>query len=138
MRRLSTLLRKRDSPKAAKVISMFRNCILILLIVLLPIRTFASESMGLSMNQPILSIEKMVVGDASHCEMMQSESDNPNAPSEHHGKPACQVCSLCMAFAYIQPSISININHYSYQLAVRKVLLIDSASLALPIKPPIS
>jgi hypothetical protein len=117
---------------------MLRNCLIILLIALLPIRSWASERMGIQMAQPSHSMQSMADGDDNHCEMMQSEPNNPNSQSEHHDKPSCQVCSMCMAFAFIQPSISININHYSYQLAVRKILLIDSASLALPIKPPIS
>ena len=117
---------------------MLRNCLLILLIVLLPIRSWASERMGIQMAQQTQSMQTMTDGDDSHCEMMQSEPNIPNSQSEHHDKPSCKVCSMCMAFAFIQPSISININHPSYQLAVRKLLLIDSASLALPIKPPIS
>ena len=117
---------------------MLRNCLLILLIALLPIRSWASERMGIQMTQPTHSMQAMADGDESHCEMMLSEPNNSNSQSEHHDKPSCKVCSMCMAFAYIRPSISININHHSYQLAVRKILLIDSASLALPSKPPIS
>jgi len=117
---------------------MLRNCLLILLIALLPIRSWASERMGIQMAQPTHSMQAMADGDETHCEMMLSEPNNSNSQSEHHDKPSCKVCSMCMAFAYIRPSISININHHSYQLAVRKILLIDSASLALPSKPPIS
>jgi hypothetical protein len=117
---------------------MIKNYLIILLVVLVPIRSWASERMGIQMAQPTHSMQAMAHGDDSHCEMMQSEPNNPNSQSEHHDKPSCKVCSMCMAFAFIQPSISININHHSYQLAVRKTLLIDSASLALPIKPPIS
>ncbi len=117
---------------------MIRNYLIILLVVSMPIRSWASERMDIQMVQPTHSMQAIADGDDSHCEMMQSESDNPNSPPEHHDKLSCQVCSMCMAFAFIQPSISININHYSYQLAVQKILLIESASLALPIKPPIS
>lgn len=117
---------------------MVRNYLIILLVVLMPIRSWASERMSIQMAQPIHSMQAMADGDDSHCEMMQSEPNNPNSPPEHHDKPSCQVCSMCMAFAFIQPSISININHYSYQLAVQKILLIESAPLALPIKPPIT
>ena len=117
---------------------MVRNYLIILLVVLMPIRSWASERMGIQMAQPIHSMQAMADGDDSHCEMMQSEPNNPNSPPEHHDKPSCQVCSMCMSFAFIQPSITININHYSYQLAVQKILLIESAPLALPIKPPIT
>lgn len=117
---------------------MIRNFLLILLIISLPIRSWASERMGIQMAQLTHSMQAMADGDDSHCEMMQSEPNNPNSPLEHHDKPSCQVCSMCMSFAFIQPSISISINHYSYQLAVQKILLIESAPLALPIKPPIS
>ena len=117
---------------------MFRNCLLILLVVLLPIRSFASESMGLSMPQSEHSMQMMSEADASHCEMMGSSSPSSNSQSEHHDKPVCQACSLCMAFAFAVPSPLININKLSYHLVQREPLFIHSASLALPLKPPIS
>jgi len=116
---------------------MFRNCLLILLVVLLPIRSFASESMGFSMAQPTHSMAMMADSDASHCEMMQSSHSNQDSQSEQHDNPTCNACSLCMAFAFAVPSTTMNMNFYSHQLTVREVLLIDSASLALPLKPPI-
>ena len=116
---------------------MLRNYLLILLIVLLPIRTFASESMGLKMAQSTHSMEMMADDDFSHCEMMQSDSTSPHSQSEHHDKSACHECSLCMAFAFALPAIPLNTNDYSYQLAIRYILFIDSAPLALPLKPPI-
>jgi hypothetical protein len=116
---------------------MLRNCLLILLVALLPIRSFASESMGLSMPQSGHSMQMMTEADASHCEMMGSSSPSSNSQSEHHDKPVCQACSLCMAFAFTVPYTTMNMNFYSHQLTVREVLLIDSASLALPLKPPI-
>lgn len=116
---------------------MFRNFLLILMIVLLPIRTFASESMGLKMAQSTHSMEMMADGDFSHCEMMQSDSTSPHSQSEHNDKPACQACTLCMAFAFAVPAISLNTNDYSHQASIRYVLFIDSAPLALPLKPPI-
>ena len=115
---------------------MFRNSLLILLVLLLSIRSWASESMGLKMAQSTHSMEMMADGDFSHCEMMQSDS-SPHSQSEHHDKPACQACSLCMAFAFAVPAISLNTNDYSHQAAIRYVLFIDSAPLALPLKPPI-
>jgi len=116
---------------------MLRNSLLILLIVLMPIRTFASESMGLKMAKSTHSMEMMADSDFSHCEMMQPDSTGFYSQSEHHDKPACQACSLCMAFAFAVPAIPLNTNNYSRQLAIRYVLFIDNASLALPIKPPI-
>ena len=116
---------------------MLRNSLLILLIALLPIRTFASESMGLKMTQSTHSMEMMADDDVSHCEMMQSDFTSPHSQSEHHDKPACQACSLCMVFAFAVPAIPLNTNNHSHQLAIRYVLLIDNASLALPLKPPI-
>jgi hypothetical protein len=116
---------------------MFRNCLLILLVVLLPIRSFASESMGFSMAQPTHSMAMMADSDASHCEMMQSSHSNQDSQSEQYDNPTCNACSLCMAFAFVAPSTNMNMNFYSHQLTVREVLLIDSASLALPLKPPI-
>jgi hypothetical protein len=116
---------------------MFRNSLLILLVLLLPIRSWASESMGLKMAQSKHSMEMMANGDFSHCEMMQSDSTSPHSQSEHHDKPACQACILCMAFAFAVPAISLNTNDYSHQAAIRYVLFIDSAPLALPLKPPI-
>jgi len=117
---------------------MFRNCLLILLVALLPIRSWASESMGLKMAQPTHSMQMMAEGDASHCEMMQSSSTNSNSPSEQHDKPVCQACSLCMAFAFAVPTPLMNINQLSYQFVQPEPLFIHSALLALPIKPPIS
>ena len=116
---------------------MFRNSLLILLIFLLPIRSWASESMGLTMAESTHSMEMVTEGDFSHCEMMQSDSTSPHSHSEHHDKPACQACTLCMAFAFAVPLVSMNTNDYSHQLAMRNVLFIDSAPLALPLKPPI-
>jgi hypothetical protein len=116
---------------------MLRNCLLILLIALLPIRSWASESMGLKMVYPTHSMQMMADGDASHCEMMQSSPTNSNSQSEHNDKPVCQACSLCMAFAFTTPAIPMNVNFYSPHLIVREVLLIHSATLALPLKPPI-
>ena len=117
---------------------MFRNCLLILLVVLLPIRSFASESMGLSMPQSGHSMQMMTEADASHCELMESSSANSNSQSEHHDKPVCQACSLCMAFAFAVPTPLTSINQLSYQFSQREPLFIHSALLALPIKPPIS
>ena len=117
---------------------MFRNCLLILLVVLLPIRSFASESMGLSMPQSGHSMQMMTEADASHCEMMGSSSPSSNSQSESHVKPVCQACSLCMAFAFAVPTPLMNINQLSYQFVQREPLFIHSALLALPIKPPIS
>jgi hypothetical protein len=116
---------------------MLRNCLLILLVALLPIRSFASESMGFSMAQSTHSMEMMADSDASHCDMMESSHSNQDSQSEQHDNPTCNACSLCMAFAFAVPSITMNMNFYSHQLIVREVLLIDSASLALPLKPPI-
>jgi hypothetical protein len=42
-----------------------------------------------------------------------------------------------MAFAFTAAAIPMNMNFCSHHLVVREVLLIDSASLALPLKPPI-
>ncbi len=108
-----------------------------LLVALLPIRSWASESMGLKIVYPAHSMQMMADGDASHCEMMQSSPTNSNSQSAHHGKPVCQACSLCMAFAFTAAAIPMNMNFCSHHLVVREVLLIDSASLALPLKPPI-
>jgi len=116
---------------------MLRNCLLILLVALLPIRSFASESMGFSMAQSTHSMQMMTEADASHCEMMGSSHSNQDSQSEQHDNPTCNACSLCMAFAFVAPLTNMNINFYSHQLTVREVLLIDSASLALPLKPPI-
>jgi hypothetical protein len=116
---------------------MFRNCLLILLIALLPIRSFASESMGFSMAQSTHTLEMIADSDSSHCEMMQSVSSTPDFESEHHYKPTCQSCSLCMAFAFVVPTQLMSVNQFSYQLLQRELLLIDSALLAQPIKPPI-
>lgn len=116
---------------------MFRNCLLILLVVLLPIRSFASESMGFRMAEPTHSMEMMADSDTSHCEMMQSSSKNSDSRSEQHDNSTCNACSLCMAFAFAVPSTAVNMNFYSHQITVREVLLIDSASLASPLKPPI-
>ena len=116
---------------------MLRNFLLFLLIALLPIRSFASESMGFSMAQSTHSMEMMAGGDFSHCEMMQSVSKSANSESEQHDKPTCQACSLCMAFAFVVPTQLMSFNQFSYQLLQRELLLIDSALLALPIKPPI-
>ena len=116
---------------------MFRNCLLILLVALLPIRSFASESMGFSMAQSTHTLEMMADSDSSHCEMMQSVSSTPDFESEQYDKPMCQACSLCMAFAFVVPKPLMNINQLSYQLLQQEFLLIDSALLALPMKPPI-
>ena len=116
---------------------MPRNYLLILLVALLPIRSFASESMGLSMSQPTHSMEMMADSDASHCEMMQSWHRSQDSQSEQHDNPTCNACSLCMAFAFAVPTPLININQLSYQFSQREPLLIHSALLALPIKPPI-
>jgi hypothetical protein len=116
---------------------MFRNCLLILLIALLPIRSFASESMGLKMVQPTHPIQMMADGDLSHCDMMQSSHSNQDSQSDQHTNPTCNACSLCMAFAFVVPSTNMNMNFYSHQLSVQEVLVIDSASLASPLKPPI-
>ena len=115
---------------------MIRNCLLILLVALLPIRSFASESMGFSMAQSTHTMQ-MMAEDASHCDMMESSSKYSDSQSEQHENPTCNACSLCMAFAFVASSTTTNMNFYSQQLTVREVLLIDSASLALPLKPPI-
>ena len=116
---------------------MFRNCLLILLVALLPIRSWASESMGLKMAQPTHSMEMMADSDASHCEMMQSGSTDHQSRSEQHDNPTCNACSLCMAFAFVVPTPVMNINQRSYQFVQPEPLFIHSALLALPIKPPI-
>jgi len=46
---------------------MIRNYLLILLVALLPIRSFASESMGFSMAQSTHSMEMMADGDSGQC-----------------------------------------------------------------------
>lgn len=115
---------------------MSRNYLLILLVVLLPIRSWASESLGFSMAKLTHPME-MMADDSSHCKMMQSVSSTPDFESEQHDKPMCQACSLCMAFAFVVPKPLMNINQLSYQLLQQEFLLIDSALLALPIKPPI-
>ena len=51
---------------------MFRNSLLILLIFLLPIRSWASESMGLKMAESTHSMEIVTEGDFSHCETTQT------------------------------------------------------------------
>lgn len=116
---------------------MLRNSLLILLVVLLPIRSFASESMGFSMARSTHSMEMMADSDTSHCEMMESSSKNSDPQSEQHDKPTCNACSLCMAFAFAVPAPLMNINQLSYQFLQREPLPIHSALLALPIKPPI-
>jgi hypothetical protein len=93
--------------------------------------------MGFSMTQPKHSMELMADSDTSHCEMMQSSSTNHNSQSEQHDNPACNACSLCMAFAFAVPTPVMNINQLSYQFVQREPLFIHSALLALPIKPPI-
>jgi len=94
--------------------------------------------MGLSMPQSGHSMQMMTEADASHCELMESSSANSNSQSEHHDKPVCQACSLCMAFAFAVPTPLTSINQLSYQFSQREPLFIHSALLALPIKPPIS
>jgi hypothetical protein len=116
---------------------MLRNYLLILLVVLLPIRSFAAEIMGFSMAQSTYSKEMIADGNFSHCDMMQTSSTNPNTQSEQHDNPTCNDCSLCMAFAFTVPTQFMNINQLSYQFLQREVLLIDSAFLAGPQKPPI-
>ncbi|MBU3539076.1 hypothetical protein [Polynucleobacter sp. UK-Gri1-W3] len=115
---------------------MPRVCLLILLVVLLPIRSFAFESMGFSVAQPTHSMEMMADSDASHCEMMQSSSKQ-DPQSEQHDKPTCNACSLCMAFAFASPSIAMNFKQLSYQFVQQEPLFVYGALLALPIKPPI-
>lgn len=117
---------------------MFRNFILILLVALLPIRSWASETMGLRMIQPNQSMKVMVDVDdnQSHCELMLSESINDSSKEGHQSKNLCDTCSLCMALAYFSQSKISSVNHFSYQ-AVPGLLPIDSVSLALPLKPPI-
>lgn len=116
---------------------MFRNCLLILLVALLPIRSWASESMGFKMVQPNHSMEMIADSDASHCEMMQSGSTDHQSRSEQHDNQTCNVCSLCMAFAFALPTPLMKVNQFSYQFSQREPLFIRSALLALPIKPPI-
>lgn len=116
---------------------MLRNCLLILLVALLPIRSFASASMGLSMTQSTHSMEMMTDGDTSHCEMMQSSHNNSDSQSKQHDNPTCNACSLCMAFAFAVPTLLMSINQLLYQFSQREPLFIYSAILALPIKPPI-
>jgi len=116
---------------------MLRNCLLILLVALLPIRSFASESMGFSMARSTHSVEIMVDSDISHCEMMQSSHSNQKSQSEQHDNPTSSACSLCMAFAFMPLSIAINTKLLSHQFAQQEPLFIHSALLALPIKPPI-
>ena len=116
---------------------MLRNFLLILLVVLLPIRSWATDRMGLKMAQPTLAVQTMSDSDASHCEMMLFDSTKSNSQTEHHDNPICQACSLCMAFAFAGPEMPMNTNDYSHQWTVRDVLSIDSALLALPLKPPI-
>jgi hypothetical protein len=116
---------------------MLRNYLLILLVALLPIRSWASDSMGLSMTQSKHSMEMMADGEAVHCEIMESSSKNSDSQVDQHDNPTCNACSLCIAFAFAAPIPLMNINFYSHQLILREVLLTNSATLALPLKPPI-
>jgi hypothetical protein len=116
---------------------MFRNYLLILIVALLPIRSFVSESMGLNMAQPTHSMEMMANSDTSHCEMMQSSHSNQNSQSEQHDKPTCNACSLCMAFAFAPLSIAMHTNQLSHQFVQQEPLFVYGALLAQPIKPPI-
>lgn len=117
---------------------MFRSFILILLVALLPIRSWASETMGLRMVQPNQPMKVMVDvdGNQSHCELMESESINDSSKAGHHSRNLCDTCSLCMALAYFLQSQISSVNQFSYQV-VPGLLSIDSVSLALPLKPPI-
>jgi hypothetical protein len=116
---------------------MFRNCVLILLVALLPIRSWASESMGFKIAQPTHSMEMMADSNANHCEIMQSGSTDHKSQSEQYDSPTCNACSLCMAFAFVVPTPLMNINQLLYQFVLQEPLFVYGALLALPIKPPI-
>jgi hypothetical protein len=121
-----------------KIKIMIKYFIFTLLIAILPLRSLAVVSMGLKMVHPHQVIENVTDENMNHCEMMLSAESAGKSQSEQSGKLNCQVCSLCMVFAYPVPSISMSEDLYRHQLVVRDIRFIDSTSIALPFKPPIS
>ncbi len=116
---------------------MLRNFLLILLISLLPIRSWAYETMGLKMALQTYSAEMMANGDMSHCEMMQSSPDTLNVQSENQDNQQGNTCTLCMAFGFAISNQQLSIYQLSFPILQLKPLPINSALLGLPFKPPI-
>ena len=86
---------------------MFRKFTLLLLLITLPLRLWAAESMSFQFVQPAsISMQVSVQDDAGmtdDCPMMQSQS----AQGRHDigaktGKSSCKACQLCMFFGFSQ------------------------------------
>ena len=121
---------------------MIKNSILILMVILMPIRSWAAESMDFPVQnqQSINSIANGMnsVAMPSHCAEMAgiAPSHQENA-ADHTGHAFTNACALCMAFAFTQPQPVLSIATGSYGYLVVPPVALVSADLALNSKPPI-
>jgi hypothetical protein len=122
------------SPPAAAYHALVHRFILIMLLILVPVRAFGAESMGLCMMQSASHAQEEA-SMPDDCPMMMAKGD-ASGPSKHDG--GCESCQLCMPFAGPDATPQLSPARPGVEIPAAPRLSFHSADIARALKPPIA
>ena len=121
--------------------SCMRRFFIILLIVLLPLRSWSAERMVIHMAASELASHVMAMGAAHEdCSMMMKAASSEKGVHHGDGKSdgACQTCQLCMSVGVTAVLFIKALSAEPLVVAIPRTDSFSSAELARAVKPPIS
>ena len=113
-----------------------RRILAIVLILMVPVRVFAAESLGMCMLQMSVQHQQSVASMPDDCPMFATE----NAPAEHQKSDGggCESCQLCMPLAGPETAAIAPPVRIESVAPIAPVARFRSADAHPALKPPIS
>lgn len=118
---------------------MLRRFLLCLLVVFVPVQSWAVIDMGIQHQQKTLQIPQMIEDNTAHsCHQNgASATENPHSSHQASDNSGCNSCTLCMAIGFLQAPQALDLSDsfsQSFHSINQPLIGVDISDLT---KPPI-
>jgi hypothetical protein len=117
---------------------MLKKLLLIILIVFVPVQSWAITSMGLQLDQSANQHSQSLVSVPVHaCHQNVEQQSEHEQAQKSKDDSSCSSCTLCMAIGLIQIPTQLDLSDHLHQAPSTADKTLISASFSRLIKPPI-